>query len=144
MAGEAYKGKIVKGSTTVLGMATWTYAGEEQRLAEYSEFQNPHAMQAAVLKSGGDITISGRFIQDDPGVALLQTAFDNQEQITDLRLYKNASNYLMSDPAVAKEDGTTFASHCLMTKSPRAFNFDSAGLGQIEITLRVVGVLKEY
>lgn len=141
---EGYKGKIVKGSTTVLGMATWSYPGEELRLQEYTEFQNQHAMQAATLKAGGEIAISGRFIQGDPGVALLQTAYDNNEEITDIKLYKDATNYLMPDPAVALEDGGTFASHCFITKSPKSIDFDAAGIGTIGITLRVIGVMKDY
>ncbi len=144
MAGESYKGKVVKNATQVLGMATWQYTGEEQRTAEYTEFGSKHEQSLPVIIAGGEVTVTGRFIQGDPGIVLLQTAFDSQEHITDIKFYKNAANYITPDPAVSKEDGTTFASYCILTKSPKALNFDTAGLGQIELTFKVSGQMKDY
>ena len=144
MAAEGYKGKVVKGSTIVLGMADWNYSGEEQRITEFTEFQNQFVGSLPTLKAGGEITIKGRYVKSDPGVALLQTAFDTNEHITDLKLYMDETAYMAPDPAVAKGDGTTFASYLVITKSPRSRTWDSAGIGQIDVTLKVVGCMKDY
>lgn len=141
---QGYKCKVMKGNTKILGMATWSYGGEELRFHEYNEFENPHVMSEATIRAGGEITLSGRFKQGDPGVALLQAAFDSGEEMTDLKLYVDAIHYWMPDPVVPKEDGSTFASYCIMTKSPKTVTFDAAGIGTIEMTMKVSGRLKEY
>jgi len=133
-----YKGKVTIGDLVVCGMATWNYGGSTRDLNDDSEFGDEDKSFAPLQSEGGEITMSGKFLQDvDAGQQVLKDAYDNAEELTDIRLYVDLEDekYYSPDP------NTAHPSYCTVTKADEV-GCDKAGIVTINYTLKVSGRMK--
>jgi len=142
MANPGYKGKVVKGSTIILGMAEWSYSGETANMEAMNRFGDQYIRQENTTLEGGEITVSGDFVVGDAGLALIQAAFDAGTHLTDLYLYINAVDYFAPDPTTVLEDSTVEASYITITKPPTAVTQGASGIARVEFSAKVSGALK--
>ena len=136
-----YKGKILKGTTNILGMAEWNYSGETRNTEPSNLFNYQYQIQTATTIEGGEISVSGDFLIGDPGLALIEEAFHLGTELTDLKLYVDADNYFIADPNTVLFDGTSQPSHIIITKSPTAVKQAASGIARTEFTAKVSGRL---
>jgi len=137
MAGRAgYKGKVSIGAVTVNDMMVWAYSGSVKDTADDSALGQAHKTFIPLQGEGGEITMSGNFLLDsDAGQQLLETHFNDETQITDLRLYFSATNYLELDST------TDPASYASVTKYDEV-SVDKTGLLTVACSLKVSGKMK--
>lgn len=136
-----YKGKILKGSTQILGMAEWNYSGETRKTEASQLFNYQYEVQTPTTIEGGEITISGDYLMGDPGLELIEEAFANGTELTDLKLYIDDDNYFIPDPNTTLYDGTAQPSHVIITKSPNSVRHAASGIARTEFTAKVSGRL---
>ena len=136
-----YKGKILKGSTNILGMAEWGYSGESRKLEPSQLFNYQYELQTPTTMEGGEITVSGDYIAGDPGIALIEEAFNLGSELVDLKLYIDDVNYFIPDPNTELYDGTSQPSYITITKSPTAVKQGASGIARVEFTAKVSGKL---
>ena len=136
-----YKGKILKGTTNILGMAEWSYSGETRNTEPSNLFNYQYQIQTATTIDGGEIAVTGDFLIGDPGLALIEEAFHLGTELTDLKLYVDDDNYFIADPNTVLYDGTAQPSHIIITKSPTAVKQAASGIARTEFTAKVSGRL---
>jgi len=136
-----YKGKILKGTTNILGMAEWNYSGETRNTEPSNLFNYQYMIQTPTTIEGGEISVTGDFLIGDPGLALIEEAFHLGTELTDLKLYVDADNYFIPDPNTILFDGTAQPSHVIITKSPTAVKQAASGIARTEFSAKVSGRL---
>lgn len=137
-AKKGYKGKVKIGSTVIGGCVEWSVTGATRTMEDDSEFGDEYQTFVPVQVVGGDITISGNYLQDeDVGQQLLMTKFKSGDAITDLKLYLDLDGDLYLTP----DSTTTPASYVTVSKEPD-YTLGKNGIGKFSVTFKVSGILK--
>ena len=136
-----YKGKVKIGDVVIAGIATWGVTGGSRAQLEDSEFGDDHEQFAQGQRSGGDVTISGKYLLDsDEGQQLLldyYKADGDDTHIDDLQLYfdEDGEKYLEPDPDVSP------ASYVTVSKEPD-YGLEKAGIGTFSVTFKISGMMR--
>jgi hypothetical protein len=72
---------------------------------------------------------------------LIEEAFINATDLTDLKLYIDENNYFIPDPNTALYDGTAAPSYVTITKSPNSVQHGASGIASTSFTAKVSGRL---
>lgn len=129
--------KVTLGANTVAEMGTWTMDGITNDTLEDTVFQDEFKMYQYGLGDGGTITFSGFFdMTDTTGQIMLESAARNKSTISNLRVYVDNTSYY--EPNQTTANGP--ASNVLIQKFG-AVSFEKAGIGTIEFTAKVSGVM---
>lgn len=138
MAHKGYKGKVKIGATTIAGVAEWSVSGGTRTMEDDSEFGDEVQTFVPVQIVGGEVTITGTYLQDtDAGQQLLMSDFLAGTEITNLELYFDLSGTKYLTP----DNTTTPASYVTISKEPD-YGHAKNGIGTFSITFKVSGVLK--
>lgn len=127
-------GKVVLGTYTIAEQGTWSMDGIIQDTVEVTKFGDQFKFYEFGLGDGGTITFSGHYdMTDTNGQLLLDSAIRNKSAITNLKLYIDNTSYYTTD-------NTTTVSRLIMQKVG-AIAFDKAGVGTINFSAKVSGVM---
>ena len=144
-----YLGKVTLGSSTVVGMGTWTMSGITTDQMEYSQFGDNWKVFEFGMKDGGQITFNGFLDKTDSGAggqwALQKYNMDNTD-VTSLRLYVDNTSWYEPcattsyfSPGTWSSAQETIKSHVNITAYE--IGMDKAGLATISFTAKVSGVM---
>lgn len=129
----AHKGKVTLGANTVVGMGVWNLTGIIADQLETTELGDDWKTYTFGLKDGGEVTFNGLYDPDDTnGQNTLRLANTNMTDITNIRLYIDATSYYQPDQ-------TTVSSH--VNVSAYDVGFDKSQMGTTSFTLKVSGRL---
>ncbi len=133
-----YKGRVKIGEVVIAGSATWSYGGNTRTMHPTDEFGDEIVTEIPLQITGGEITITGNFLQaQDAGQQLLKTRFDAGTAMTDLKLFISETDDVYMTP----DDTTTPASYATIT-SWDAIAHDKSGVGTFTCTIKVSGKMK--
>lgn len=86
--------KVTVGANSIIGMGTWEISGRDVEMLETTEFGDQYTTMTPGIKSGGQISFSGLLDPDDStGQTVLQTAWENGTDVTNLRAYIDNTSY---------------------------------------------------
>jgi len=134
-----YKGAVYIGAVKIGGSTTWGYGGSVRQMQAVDEFENEIVTDLPLQIVGGEITITGHYLQDsDAGQQLLATLFKSGAQITDIKLYTDKTNNIYKTP----DDTTDPASYVTVVNYDNIGD-DKSGTGTFTATLKVSGEMKQ-
>ena len=126
--------KVTLGTDKVLGIGTYTLPGITPDELEATQFGDDYKTFLYGLKDGGQITFNGYYDPDDStGQDVLQSALENDTNITDIRFYIDATSYWIPTT-------TNPASH--VNVIGRDVSADKSGLMQSNFTVRLSGKME--
>lgn len=139
-------GKVALGSSTVVGMGTWSYDGITTEEFDSSAFGSEWKTYKYGMKDGGAVSFSGHYDPTDTtGQHALQVANLNNTPLTNLRLYIDADSYYepCQTTGYFSPTLTTGAATVLSSVTITAYNvgLDKSGLGTTSFTGKVSGVM---
>ncbi len=118
--------KVTIGADKILGIGNYKYTAAQADDLDTTEFEDLFEMTEAGIKKGGQITFEGvGAIGDDTGQERLKAAWANDEAITDIRFYFNATSYYAPTPVTGVRIKTF------------SLDVDKTGLGKISFTGKV-------
>lgn len=138
-----YKASIKIGTTVITGMGQWSMDGIKSDEIEVSAFGDNWKSYEFGMKDGGNISFSGFYHPGDSGTDQLLAANVANTDITNMKLYLDATSYFepcrttgyLTPSLTSSQD--TILSHCNIT----SFNIkqDKAGVAQIDFQAKVSG-----
>lgn len=141
-----HKAKVSLGSSTIVGMGTWTMSGITSDQLDASDFGDNWKIFEFGMKDGGQVTFNGLLDPaDETGQEALQRANMDNTDLTSLRLYVDQTSYY--EPC----QSTGYFSPFNTTGQDTVYSYvnitsydvsiDKSGLGQISFTGKVSGVM---
>jgi len=142
-----YKGKVTLGTSTILGMGTWSLTGITADQMESSEFRDNWKTYEFGMKDGGTVAFNGWLDPaDTTGQQTLMKANLDNTDLTSLRLYVDMASYY--EPC---QTTSYFAPGSLSTGQDTVYSYvnitsydismDKAGLATVSFTGKVSGVM---
>jgi hypothetical protein len=124
--------KVVKGSSTVLGMGNWKMDGISTDMLEYTSFGDTAKKYITGMLDYGQITFSGFYDPaDTTGQAVLISANLSNTKLNDIKLYIDNSSYWTANVTADSASGAYVTSVSIGT--------DKSGLATIDFTLKATG-----
>lgn len=138
--------KVALGSDTVVAMGNWSLNGITVDEFDASAFTDTWKQYMYGMKDGGSVTFSGHYDPDDTtGQQALQQANLYNSSLTNLRFYIDNTSYFepCQTTGYFSPNLTTGAPTKLSSVTVTAFNvnMDSSGIGAIDFTAKVSGVM---
>lgn len=136
--------QVSLGTGQVLGIGNWSMDGISREEIDDTAMGDEWNRYEFGMKDGGTISFAGNYKPgDSTGQVALQEHFDDNTDVTTLRLYIDNTSYYEPcrttgylHPAKTTAANTVL-SHVNITSIP--VNFDKGGLGQISFTARCSG-----
>lgn len=139
-----YKGKVAKGSDTIIGMGNWSIDGFSRQELDATAFGDDAEKFEWGIMSGGTISFAGYHDPDDTtGQLVLVEAHDAATDLTDMRFYIDNTSYYEACQTTGylhpgKTTGAnTQLSHINITSNP--ISYDKGSLGSISFNAKVSG-----
>ena len=140
-------GKVTLGTSTVVGMGTWSLDGIVTEEFDASAFGDDWKQFEYGMKDGGNVSFNGHYTPTDTtGQQALQQANLYNSALTNLRLYINDNSYFEPcqttghfSPALTT--GAPTPNNCSVTITSINIGMDKSGLGTISFTGKVSGVM---
>ena len=140
-------GKVSLGENKVIGMGTWNLAGVTADEFDASQFGDNWKQYVYGMKDGGTVSFSGWFDPTDTtGQIALQKANLDNLALTSMRFYYNNTSYYEAcqttgyfGPGALSSGQNTLPSNMRITSYN--IGFDKSGIGTIDFTAKVSGVL---
>ena len=141
-------GAVKLGTTTVLGMGTWSISGVTADQLESSVFGDNWKTYEFGMKDGGQVTFNG-FLDpaDDTGQSVLQQYNMDNTDVTSLRLYvdntswyepNQTTGYFSPDADMTTNQDTPVS---LVNIISYDIGTDKSGLATVSFTAKVSGVM---
>lgn len=139
-------GAVKLGTTTVLGMGTWTISGVTADQLESSVFTNNWKTFEFGMKDGGQVTFNGLLDPaDDAGQSLLQKYNMDNTDVTDLRLYVDDTSWYEPNQTTGYFNNTSSSGEdtpvSLVNITSYDIGLDKSGLGTISFTAKISGLM---
>jgi len=139
-------GKVTLGTTSVVGMGTWTLDGVSVEEFDASAFGDTWKQFEYGMKDGGSVSFNGHYDPTDTtGQVALQMANLHNSHLTNLRLYINNTSYFEPCQTTGwfDPDHTTGMPTKVSSVTITTFNIgmDKSGLGTTSFTAKVSGVM---
>lgn len=129
-----WKGAVYLGDVPV-GSGSWTYPGGTRNMVDIDQFGDEQIDQKPLQKTGADGTITGHYLLDqDAGQKALKEAYENETELTDLKLYTDYDNGIYQQ---VKSPG-----HIIITNANNV-GVDKSGVGTWACTFHVNGVMEQ-
>jgi hypothetical protein len=140
-------GKVALGSTTIVGMGTWSLGGITTDEFDASAFGDNWKQYAYGMKDGGTISFNGHYDPTDTnGQEALRVAQNNNDALTSMRLYINNTSYFepcqttgFFAPGALSVSQDTLPSSIRITSVD--IGLDKGGLGTISFQAKVSGCM---
>lgn len=124
--------KVVKGSSTVLGMGNWKISGISTDLLETTSFGDTAKKYITGILDYGTLSFSGLYDpSDSTGQNALLTANKSATKVTDIKLYVNSTSYWIADITDDSDAG--------LYVTGTDIGFDKSGLGTIDFQAKMTG-----
>lgn len=142
-----YLGKVTLGSTTIVGMGTWSISGIVADQMESSAFGDNWKSFEFGMKDGGTVSFDG-FLDpaDSTGQQALQKYNLDNTDVTSLRLYVDTTSYYAPSqstsyfaPGTLSTGQSGKVSHVNITSYD--ISMDKSGLATVSFTAKVTGVM---
>ncbi len=141
-------GKVTIGSTTVVGMGTWSMPGITTEEFDNSSFGDQWKTFLYGMKDGGTITFNGHMdMTDTTGQQILLAANVKNSALPGLRFYLNSASYFVPNQTTdyfapgAMSTGMGTPGACSVNIVSFAVGMDKSGLGTINFSARVNGCM---
>lgn len=128
-------GTVKIGDVVIAEMATWSYSGDLRDSIEAPETYDIDYIESyGGTPKGGDIEISGMLKIADTGQVLAKTKFDANTEMADLKLYIDATHWILPDASL------TPVSKAYFTKVT-AIDHDASGVVMVSMSAKVTGAM---
>lgn len=140
--------KVTIGTTTVLGMGTWSMGGVTTEEFDASAFGDQWKTFLYGMKDGGTITFNGHLnMADVTGQQILFAANAKNSAIASLRFYVDNTSYWVPNQTTdyfgpgALSTGMGTPGLCNVNITGISVGEDKSGLGTVSFTARINGVM---
>ena len=143
-----YLGKVALGSTTVVGMGTWSMPGISVDQLDASAFLDTWKQYLFGMKDGGTVTFNGHLnMADTTGQQVLVAANAKNSNLPSLRFYMDSVSYWVPNqttdylgPGILST-GMGTPGLCSVNITAMTIGMDKSGLGTISFTAKVNGCM---
>jgi len=141
-----YKAKVSLGTSTIVGMGTWSMSGITADQLDASDFGDNWKVFEFGMKDGGQVTFNGLLDPDDTtGQHALMRANVENTDLTSLRLYVDQTSYYEPCQTTGwfSPSTTTLNDTVLSWVNITSFDIstDKSGLAQVSFTGKVSGMM---
>lgn len=137
-------GKVTLGASAIVGMGTWTLNPGSVDEHDGTAFGDDWEITLYGIKRGGNVSFNGHYDPDDTtGQRVLENAFVQETDLTDLRFYVDSTSYWMPNqtagyfsPSLTTGAGTPVSSIRITSFQ---IGLDKNGLGTINFEAKIAG-----